>query len=124
MSRDVMRRCIAGHAEIVYVARYSFSNVPGRHWGRLLLGRRILSKLFRLSFFAAVIIFGWRLAAQTSAALNVEVTDPRGAAIQGVRVSMTNADTSVRRETVPGDSGLYEFPLLEHGPSPSTVRTT
>jgi hypothetical protein len=43
------------------------------------------------------------------------VTDPSGAIVQGVKVSITNVDTGIRREAVTNDSGLYEFPLLQPG---------
>ena len=62
-------------------------------------GEKILPKSFRFIVFGAAIFLGcFRAAGQTTAALNGAVTDPTGATVQGVRVSITNVDTGIRRE--------------------------
>jgi hypothetical protein len=53
--------------------------------------------------------------AQTMAGLNGTVTDASRAVIQGARVSITNADRGLKRETLTNESGTYEFPLLPPG---------
>jgi hypothetical protein len=72
--------------------------------------------LFRSFVFGAVVLCGcWRVSGQTTASLNGGVADATGAMVQGVRVSVINVDTGVRREATTNDSGLYEFPLLQPG---------
>ncbi len=43
------------------------------------------------------------------------VTDPTGAAVAGARVTATNLDTGVSRQTATNETGYYEFPLLPPG---------
>ncbi|MDX1984429.1 MAG: TonB-dependent receptor [Bryobacteraceae bacterium] len=44
------------------------------------------------------------------------VTDPSGAAVQGARVELKNADTNVSRAAVTDTLGAYEFPFVPTGP--------
>jgi len=53
--------------------------------------------------------------AQTTAGLNGLVTDASRASIQGARVSISNVDTGLKRESLTNDVGSYEFPLLPPG---------
>lgn len=43
------------------------------------------------------------------------VSDPAGAAVAGARISATNVDTGVSRETTTNESGYFEYPLLPAG---------
>jgi hypothetical protein len=43
------------------------------------------------------------------------VTDPAGSAVAGARITATNVDTGVNRDTVTNESGYFEFPLLPAG---------
>src|SRR5215207_4299491 len=43
------------------------------------------------------------------------VTDPTGALLPGVSISVTNVDTSVVNTTITNESGAYNFPSLQPG---------
>src|SRR5579859_1953516 len=74
------------------------------------------SKFIRSFALGTAVLCGcWLASGQTTASLNGGVADATGALVQGVRVSVTNVDTGVRRETTTNESGLYEFPLLQPG---------
>ena len=44
------------------------------------------------------------------------VTDPSGALMPGVTITVTNADTSIANTSVTNESGSYNFPALQPGP--------
>ena len=56
------------------------------------------------------------LFAQTTAQISGRVTDPSGAVVPGVDVTLTNIDTGVERYAVTNESGAYVFPNLNPGP--------
>ena len=52
---------------------------------------------------------------QTSAAVNGTITDSSGAVVSGATLTITSADTGVKRVVTTGEDGLYHFPLLASG---------
>lgn len=50
-----------------------------------------------------------------NATLNGTITDPHGAVVAGVSITATNTATSVKRETVSNDDGLYVFSNMSPG---------
>jgi carboxypeptidase family protein/TonB-dependent receptor-like protein len=75
-------------------------------------------KLFSLLFlsFCAIPTF-----AQFKASLQGTVTDPKGAAVAGAKVSVIEAATGLARETVTSDQGFYRIALLPPGKYELTV---
>ncbi len=77
-----------------------------------------------MSILLAVFLSGLSLYAQ-SGAINGQiegiVTDPSGAVVPGARVTATNMDNGILRETTTDASGLYRFPLLALGTYKVTV---
>jgi hypothetical protein len=69
--------------------------------------------MIRLAIAALVCVLP--LAAQTSSIQGV-VTDPQGAAVPAVIVTITNTDTSATRKDVSDDSGTYRFLQVLPGP--------
>ncbi len=64
----------------------------------------------------AVLFLAGALYGQTvTGSLEGHVVDATGAAMGGVKVSATAADTGLRRETVTNDGGLYQFTFLPLG---------
>src|SRR5690242_1061587 len=55
------------------------------------------------------------LAQTATASLSGAVVDQNGAAVPGVAVAVTNAGTSLERNTTSNDSGNFTFPLLPPG---------
>ena len=55
------------------------------------------------------------LFAQADAEIGGTITDPSGAVIPGVSVTVTNVDTGVARATVANDLGFFIIPLLQPG---------
>lgn len=51
----------------------------------------------------------------TGATLSGEVTDPSGASVPGVTVTVTNVDTGISTKTTTNQSGAYTFPSLPAG---------
>src|SRR5437870_3300919 len=43
------------------------------------------------------------------------VSDPAGAAVGGAKVTITNEETRIARDTVTNEQGYYTFPLLNPG---------
>ncbi|PYT18087.1 MAG: hypothetical protein DMG59_05445 [Acidobacteria bacterium] len=61
--------------------------------------------------FLALASFAWGQA-PANGGIRGQVLDPSGAAIIGVEVDLSNADTGLRRHTVSGESGYYAIPEL------------
>jgi len=59
---------------------------------------------------------------QVTASLSGVITDPTGASVPSARVALTNTDTSVRRDALSNEAGLYQFPLLQPGTYSLTVQ--
>ncbi len=68
-----------------------------------------------LSLWACLCALSPALLAQTTAQISGRVTDPSGAVVPGVDVTLTNIDTGVERFAVTNDSGAYVFPNLNPG---------
>ena len=64
--------------------------------------------------------------AQTAGSASVQgvVTDPTGAFVAGAKVTLTNTDTGVARDTVTDNSGLYSLPNVAVGPYTLSVEAT
>jgi hypothetical protein len=62
--------------------------------------------------------------AQTTAGVAGTITDESGAAVAGVTVTITNVETSLQRETVSDESGLYQLLALQPGAYTLTAKKT
>ncbi len=75
--------------------------------------------LKNLLFIAALLVVPWvpSIMAQSAGtgALTGTVTDPSGAAVPNVTVTLTNADTNQSRTATTGTDGAYKFTLLPPG---------
>ncbi len=73
---------------------------------------KIRASLFAILYFSlSLVAFG-----QTSrGAVNGTVTDPTGAVISGVNVTLTNTATNVSRTTVTNSEGIYHFEAVDLG---------
>jgi hypothetical protein len=69
----------------------------------------------KLTMLFAVLAAAWPAMAQDRASIHGTVTDPSGAVVSGAQVTLNSPATGLRRETVTGSSGLYEFPSLAVG---------
>lgn len=78
------------------------------------------SRSFR--FLSLVALGSASALAQTSASLSGTVADSTGASVPLARVILAGTDTGVRRETVSGENGLYQFQLLQPGQYSLTVQ--
>jgi len=65
----------------------------------------------------------WTVWSQT-AAVTGQVTDPSGANVPGVGVTVTNTDTGIHRKVLSNAEGLYTVPLLRPGPYRIAVEKT
>jgi hypothetical protein len=75
-----------------------------------MLMRNVLHVLFVL------LAYGFAVSAQTSTgSISGRITDPSGAAVAGVEVSLTRTDTSESRRAQTSEGGYYVFPLLVPG---------
>src|SRR5262249_41988555 len=61
-----------------------------------------------------LLAFGVCALAQTGQITGL-VADPAGAAVAGAKVTVTNVDTGITRETNTNDQGYYTFALLNPG---------
>src|SRR5687767_6732514 len=75
---------------------------------RLLLN---LSMGVAVCILASAVLFG-----QTTGQISGLVTDPTGAVLPGVEVTLTRTDTGVVRNAVTNETGSYTFPSLNPGP--------
>ncbi len=79
-------------------------------------------QLYRLLLLVALLgVFTLTAFGQT-AQVTGRVNDPNDAVVPGTRVIATNADTSLKRETVTNDDGYYTIPLLPPGSYELTVQ--
>jgi hypothetical protein len=73
----------------------------------------------KICLWTALGILGWALAAtgsaQTLAGIVGEIKDGTGAIVPNVKVTATNIETNVARETLTNTAGLYTFPSLTPG---------
>ncbi|MBZ5604464.1 MAG: carboxypeptidase regulatory-like domain-containing protein [Acidobacteriia bacterium] len=70
-----------------------------------------------MKFFTIILILAFvlPLAAQDRASINGTVTDPSGAVVTGVEVTLSSPSTGLRRETTSNQRGIYEFASLPVG---------
>ena len=68
-----------------------------------------------ISLVFLVVIFAGTASAQYRAGIQGTVTDPSGASISGVKVTVTNQDTGVSREAVATAQGFYRVEALPPG---------
>ncbi len=76
-----------------------------------------ISSLLKFTF-ASLLIFGCQLLMAQSAgtgALTGTITDPSGAVVPNVAVTLTNTETSQARNTTTGADGVYKFALIPPG---------
>src|SRR5262249_24426703 len=59
--------------------------------------------------------------AQFRAVIQGTVSDPKGAAVIGAKITATNQDTGTSRETVSGETGFYRFSEIPPGRYTVTV---
>nr|MBA3439764.1 carboxypeptidase regulatory-like domain-containing protein [Pyrinomonadaceae bacterium] len=59
--------------------------------------------------------FPVNLYAQTQGEITGVITDPGGAVVPGVTVTVTNAATNAARKAASNESGVYSFPALQPG---------
>ena len=71
--------------------------------------RRRLCWSVLIGVWAALIILGSSAVAQSTSQLNGSVSDPSGAAVAGVDITLTEAATGLQRTTISNASGLYQF---------------
>jgi len=62
--------------------------------------------------------------AQTTASLKGTVTDSSGAVVPGAVMALTNSETGAQHQTTSGESGTYEFPVLQPGTYRLTTQKT
>jgi hypothetical protein len=76
-----------------------------------------ISRRFILAIVCSLMVFAPALLAQTAStgALSGTVTDPSGAVITNVTVTLTSADTGAVRTTTTGSDGTFKFGLLAPG---------
>ena len=83
---------------------------------------RTFRVLLAMSFLAAVVLGTASLMAQVNTAdLSGTVTDPSGAALKGVNVTLTFVSTGASRSTTTNDTGYYSFVQLPPGRYKVTV---
>jgi len=75
---------------------------------------------FKVSFRAILVvvcasIFAVCASAQFKASIQGTVTDPHGSAVSGAKVTLTNQETGVSRDTVASDQGFYRINELPPG---------
>src|SRR5687768_2311720 len=69
-----------------------------------------------VSLWASLFALAPTMLAQTTAQISGRVTDPSGAVVPGVDVTLTNIDTGIERSAVTNETGTYVFPNLNPGP--------
>src|SRR5215469_12295488 len=77
-----------------------------------------MSMLLSFRLVAVVVLFAalsTSSPAQTTALLNGAITDSSNAVISNARVTVTNVDTGIQRETASDATGFYEVSLLQPG---------
>jgi hypothetical protein len=79
--------------------------------------KQYISRRFILALVCSLMVIAPALLAQTAStgALSGTVTDPSGAVVTNVTVTLTSADTGAVRTTTTGSDGSYKFGLLAPG---------
>ncbi len=68
-----------------------------------------------LSCLFALLLSGSLQGQSTNATLSGTVTDPTGAAVPNVQLTLTSVATGTVNKTASGPDGLYSFPNLQTG---------
>ena len=76
---------------------------------------RYLTRLVLLALFAAASLAGAAKAQVLYGSIGGTVTDPQGAVLPGVRVTITNTGTGLQLDTVTDENGNYVFRNLLPG---------
>jgi Carboxypeptidase regulatory-like domain/TonB dependent receptor len=77
---------------------------------------RLSSVFIRASLLLiCVLVFSAASRAQFRASIQGTVLDPKGAAVAGAKVTVTNQDTTIQRETTTSDQGFYRVNELPPG---------
>src|SRR3984885_3786229 len=79
--------------------------------------RLVLASLFAIVFAAQVFAQG-----ETTSAISGVVSDPTGASVPGITVTLTNRETCLQRAAKTDDEGRYIFPQLQPGNYAVTVQ--
>ena len=79
--------------------------------------RLVLASLFAIVFAAQVFAQG-----ETTSAISGVVSDPTGASVPGITVTVTNRETGLQRAAKTDDEGRYNFPQLQPGNYSVTVQ--
>src|SRR5438034_11475946 len=89
-------------------------NTASAPWGRdpkLLLGGHMSRKLVTLGFLLTFAVLP-ALAQRITGSISGQVEDPKGALIQGAKVTVTNDATGYKLETTTSDHGTFSVPEL------------
>src|SRR5713226_7677832 len=78
-------------------------------------------KIACLAFLLAELIAAPAVAQVTTADVNGRVLDPKGLAVLGAKVTISNPDTGFSRETTTNDSGEFAVTLLPPGTYKVTI---
>ena len=62
-----------------------------------------------IGVFAVLVFLASWATAQSTGQLNGSVTDPSGASVAGVKITLTNPATGLQRTTTSNEAGLYQF---------------
>src|SRR6058998_3336314 len=76
----------------------------------------VMSHSRRLALHLALVALGARLPAQlTVSTIRGTATDPSGAAVVGVSITLVNLGTNIQRVVVSNENGDFEIPDLQRG---------
>ena len=79
-----------------------------------MLNSRIVS-IFRIAVLGVVFWNGFVLHAQQAGSIQGRAVDPTGAAVLGVKVTLENVGTNIRRDAVTDSLGVYSFANVDIG---------
>src|SRR5262245_42104710 len=98
------------HAEASVSRPRRANNLPKRE-GKMNI-RKVCVLAGALSLNLSIVV----MLAQSTAQISGAVKDQTGAVLPGVEVTMTQADTGLKRSAVTDETGLYNIPSLPVGP--------
>jgi hypothetical protein len=74
-----------------------------------------MRRYFATALLLCLAFSGFALAQGGNSQLGGVVTDPSGALMPGVTITVTNVDTSIANIAITNESGAYNFPSLQPG---------